>query len=151
MAIHCTSVPYFTCRHSKEIPSSLCLSSFARFPATQKVVDSTKFKLSAPRFPFLVSSLHKSEVNPNSWPNCFNRLRTVISALVSDKKNVESNYSGINTFRLTYLEVHFLSWYSCILPLLLLSPFYGTFQILRTTKIGSKEWVLLFKSHECFV
>lgn len=86
MAIHCTSVPYFTCRPSKEITSSLCLSSFARFPATQKVVDSTKVKLSAPS------------------------LRTVISALASDKKNVESNYSGIDTFRLTYLEGNSWLW-----------------------------------------
>lgn len=87
MAIQCNFVPYFTCRPSKEIPISL--SSFARFPAAQKVpvyVDSAKFKLSAPR------------------------LRTIISALVSDKKTAESNYSDNDMFRLTYLEGNSWLW-----------------------------------------
>ncbi|XP_009588300.1 uncharacterized protein LOC107808498 [Nicotiana tabacum] len=89
MAIQCNFVPYFTCRPSKEIPSS-SFSSFAPFPATQKAlfyVDSTKLKFSsAPRLP------------------------TVISALVSDKKAVESNYSGTDMFRLTYLEGNSWLW-----------------------------------------
>lgn len=61
MAIHCNFNPYlFTCRSSKLIPSSLCLSSFVRFPAIRPnfYVDSTKFKLSA-----LVSD--KKDMEPN--------------------------------------------------------------------------------------
>lgn len=89
MAICCNFVPHFTCR-SKLIPSTLCLSSFVRFPATPKApfyVDSTKFNLSASRLP------------------------TVISALVSDKKDVDPNCSdNIDTFRLTYLEGNSWLW-----------------------------------------
>ncbi|KAK4341066.1 hypothetical protein RND71_039567 [Anisodus tanguticus] len=87
MVIQCNFVPHLSCRGSKEIPSSL--SSFVRFPATQTApfsVHSTKLKLSAPR------------------------LHTIISAFVSDKKAAESNYSGIDMFRLTYLEMNSWMW-----------------------------------------
>ncbi|XP_060188937.1 uncharacterized protein LOC132617885 isoform X2 [Lycium barbarum] len=81
MAIQCSNfVPYLSCSPSnKEIPSS-----FIRFPATHPFyVDSTKFKLSTPRF---------------------------ISALVSDNKALDSNYSGTDMFRLTYLEGNSWLW-----------------------------------------
>ncbi|PHT58011.1 hypothetical protein CQW23_00374 [Capsicum baccatum] len=87
MAIQCNFVPHFTCRSpSKEIPSS-----FVRLSATQKVpfcVDSTKFKLSsAPRLQ-----------------------KVFCSSLVSDEKAVESNYSGVDMLRLTYLEGNSWLW-----------------------------------------
>ncbi|XP_059282939.1 uncharacterized protein LOC132036588 isoform X2 [Lycium ferocissimum] len=81
MAIQCSNfVPYLSCSPSNKEIPS----SFIRFPATHPFyVDSNKFKLSTPRF---------------------------ISALVSDNKALDSNYSGTDMFRLTYLEGNSWLW-----------------------------------------
>nr|GMD80440.1 TRNA-dihydrouridine synthase [Ipomoea batatas] len=88
MAFHCNSVPCFPCQPAcGTIRRPMSPFSLTHFITPQKT-------------PFLASSLNSSS----------SRMIKVISAVVSDQNAVKSNYSGIDVFKLTYLEGNTWLW-----------------------------------------
>ncbi|XP_019180874.1 PREDICTED: uncharacterized protein LOC109175944 [Ipomoea nil] len=88
MAFHCNSVPCFPCQPAcGTTRRHMSPFSLTHFITPQKT-------------PFLATSLNSSS----------SRMIKGISAVVSDLNAVESNYSGIDVFKLTYLEGNTWLW-----------------------------------------
>nr|GMD77109.1 TRNA-dihydrouridine synthase [Ipomoea batatas] len=88
MAFHCNSVPCFPCQPAcGTTRRPMSPFSLTHFITPQKT-------------PFLATSLNSSS----------SRMIKGISAVVSDQNAVQSNYSGIDVFKLTYLEGNTWLW-----------------------------------------